>query len=405
MNLYPHQFEILEALRAGKRYIVAAPRTGKTRPVLEFLRERERVLILTPKNAISGWKAEMSRINLDERLDNSDWVVTNHEAMRSKPYKELSQVEWDAVVLDEAHVYGSYAKPNQLVVPVRNLKVKGPRLGVSATPCSETHAQLYHQVKALRLPLWEEYRNFYSWHKVYGIPHSIRAHGRLVPQYNKVKEQAWEEFKEFCSILDRKEAVPDFIEAEDQVVPIEAPEILEMCEQLKKDQVLNIGGRYIVADTPLALAQKCQQICAGVVLDDEGNPLVVNTVKRDWVQNTFSRAKIAVLTQFKAEVDQIGPIGGRKGSISEFQAGECDWLVGNVRALNAGVDLSMAEALVMTGCPWSFTQFSQARERLLRRDRTTSAPVYFPVIAGGIDEKVYRRVAVEKLDFHSRLYE
>jgi hypothetical protein len=390
--LYPHQLEILQNLKDGVRYVVASPRCGKTRPVIEFLRETRDVLVLTKKAAIPGWLSELKALSVD------NWTVVNYEQVRTKKW-DMDR-EWGALVLDETHAgCGTYPKPNQVTKPIYGLKVVGPRIGVSATPCAESYSQLFHQAKALRLPLWEEYKTFYHWHRVYGIPRSIRAHGRLVPVYSDVKEKAWEEFKKFCVIMDRQKVVPDFVEAEDKLVRLEAPDVLEMCDKIKRDGILRIDDRVVVADTHLAVAQKCAQICAGVVLDDEGEAINVNTVKRDWVDMMFKGSKTAILTTFRAEVGLYGGTDSQEDFRGEFER-----FTGNVRRFNAGVDLSPADQLVFTGCPWSAVQHQQGRDRLLRRDRVKAAPVYFPVIAGGIDEKIYNRVAIEKLDFTARLY-
>lgn len=396
-NLYPHQREILRELCEGKRYIVAAPRTGKTRPVLEFFRESERVLVLTKKAAIGGWESEARSLNLDDRLGNvgSGWLVTNYEQVKTKGFQaKYGGVEWDGLVLDEAHVLGTYPKPNQLVLPVRDLLVKGPRIAVSATPCPETYSQLYHQDKAMRLGLWEE-RSFYKFHKKYGIPDLIKAHGRMIETYKRVKDSVWDTFRDVCVVVDRKNVMPDFIEAEDELVSIEAPEVLEMCEQLMKDQVLKIDDRYVVADTPLGIAQKCQQICNGVVLDDEGEPLRVNTVKRDWINKRFKGVKLAILTTFRAETTFYGV----EGAPEAFLEGFSERFVGNYAKYSSGVDLSPAESLVFTGCPWSALHFFQGRDRLLNVKRSSQAKVYYPVIKGGVDEMIFNRVAGDKKDF------
>ena len=394
-NLYPHQKEMLSELEGGARYIMAAPRTGKTRPAIAFFGSG-RVLCLTKKAAIGGWERELAAMGV------SGWTVVNYEKVRTKGWD--SSVEWDGLVLDEAHFLGTKPKPNLICPLVHKLKINGDRIALSATPCAENYGQLFHQAKSLRLDLWTEYKNFYTWFKDYGISQQIRAHGRMVETYSGYHEKAWDEFKPFCSIVNRQEVVSDFVEAENKLVVLEDEGVLAMCDELKREGVLEINGHFIVADTTLALAQKCQQICSGVVLDDAGIAVEVNSVKRDWVRDTFKGVKTAILTQFRAEVDLLGGERDRMAYLDRFQQGEVDWLVGNMAALNAGVDLSVADALVLTGCPWSVTIYIQARERLLRRDRDRVAPVYFPVIKGGIDEMIYSRVAVGKMDFNSALY-
>ena len=391
-KLYEHQQKILSDLKNGRRYVVAAPRTGKTRPVIEFLRDCENVLVLTKKAAIPGWLSELDAMGV------SGWTVLNYEKVRTKGWDMLKQ--WGALVCDEAHTLATYPKPNTMTKPIYQLAVSGPRIGISATPSPETYSQLFHQAKALKLPIWAEFSTFYKWHKVYGVPDLIRANGRMLETYKNVPQRAWDEFKVFCCILDRKRAVADFVEAEDQLIRIEAPAVLELCEKLKRDMIIEIGGRVVVAETPLALAQKCQQICSGVVLDENGEPVRVNLVKHKFITNKFAGQKTAILTQYRAEVDMYGGTEDQEA----FRSGGAKWFVGNVQKYARGVDLAVADALVFTGCPWSAEAFIQGRERLLRRDRESKAPVYFPVIAGGIDEQIYHRVAVEKRDFNARIF-
>jgi hypothetical protein len=85
-------------------------------------------------------------------------------------------------------------------------------------------------------------------------------------------------------------------------------------------------------------------------------------------------------------------------------AGRIDKFVGNVQSYARGVAFSIADALVLTGCPWSSETFLQSRDRLLRNDRDRVAMVYYPVIKGGIDEQIYNVVAGEKRQFTARLY-
>ena len=394
-NLYPHQLEMVKSLQNGARYIVASPRTGKTRPAIEFLRDVENVLVLTKKAAVPGWHSEL------EALGVTGWTVTNYEAVRSKNW--ASTAVWGALVCDECHVLGRYAKPAETTKAVYKLSVKGPRIGISATPCAESYSQLFHQAKALKLNLWTEFKNFYAFFRVYGIPDLIRANGRMLETYKKVDERVWTEFSKFCCIVDRQKVVADFVEATDKLVLIDAPEVLELCNKLRRDGIIKIDGRNIVADSPLSIAQKCQQICSGWVLDDEGVAVKVHTIKSDWVRDNLKGLKTAVLTTYKAEVASY-VANGFSVDVEGFKAGNTDRFVGNIQSYARGVDFSVADALVLTGCPWSSETFLQSRDRLLRRDRTREALVYYPVIKNGLDEKIYKQVAITKKAFTARLY-
>jgi hypothetical protein len=253
------------------------------------------------------------------------------------------------------------------------------------------------------MDLWGDCKNFYAFNRAYGIPDQFKANGRMLESYKRVRDSVWSDFAERCCVLDRASVDGGFVEATDTVVRIDAPEVLSLCSTLKQDGILRIGDKVIVAETPLAVAQKCQQICAGWVLDDSGEAVFVHSKKLDWlVASGFG--KVAVLTTFKAEV--AGYLGkGLKGDSEKFVNGENDTFVGNVQSYARGVDFSIADALVLTGCPWSAETFLQSRDRLLRKDRTRDAYVYYPVIAGGLDEMIYNRVAIEKRAFTAKIYE
>jgi hypothetical protein len=398
-ELYPHQVEILKSLEKGARYVVAGCRVGKTRPVIAFLDAKEGIkLVLTKKTAIKGWISELKALNCDLNL----WKVTNYEQVRTAGWD--MGLEWGALVCDEAHVLGKYPKPAETTKVVAKLSVRGPRVGVSATPCAESHSQLFHQSKALRFDLWGDCKNFYAFHRAHGVPDPFKANGRMLESYKKCDDSVWTSFAERCCVLDRAKVAGGFVEATDRVVPIEAPEVLDMCHRLKRDGIIQIDGRNIVAETPLAVAQKCQQICAGWVLDDEGLAVFVHSRKADWVRDNLKGLKTVVLTTFKAEVGGYASIG--LGLDAEaFVEGRSGTFVGNIQSYARGVDFSVADALVLTGCPWSSETFLQSRDRLLRRDRVRDALVYYPVIAGGIDEMIYNKVAIEKRAFTAQIYE
>jgi hypothetical protein len=330
-------------------------------------------------------------------------LITNYEKVKGIRWD--FDVEWDALILDEAHAIGKYPKPNQCVAAIRGVKC-GIRIGVSATPCAESYSQLFHQERALGLGLWN-YKNFYDWFRAYGISEMIRVNGRWVETYKRVKEKAWEEFSGVCAVVDRQEVMKDFVEAKDVVVELKDSKVSSMCEELKREGILTVGDRTVVADTPMAVAQKCQQVCNGRVKDDLGEFIRVGSTKLDWYER-FKGVKTAFLTQYRYEATDISERYVGVEITDDFERfsgdGFMGWFVGTWHRFARGVDLSAAEALVITSCPWSAEGLEQGRDRLLNQARKEGAPVYFPVIAGEIDARIYNVVAGEKRNFTARQY-
>ena len=123
------------------------------------------------------------------------------------------------------------------------------------TPAAESYSQLFHQAKALRLDLWAGEKNFYAWHKKYGVQDLVRANGRFVEPYKKVRDSVWSDFRGICSVVNRQSAMSDFVEASDEVVELEDCGAMEMCSSIRRDGIIYVDGAAVVADTPMAVAQ------------------------------------------------------------------------------------------------------------------------------------------------------
>ena len=78
-HLIKQSKQIAEELNRGMRYVVAKPRTGKTRPVIEFLKGRKEILVLTKKAAIGGWHSELEAMGVTK----SDSIIADSAEPKS----------------------------------------------------------------------------------------------------------------------------------------------------------------------------------------------------------------------------------------------------------------------------------------------------------------------------------
>jgi len=410
-------------LVAGKSFLVAAPRTGKTRPCISVFGSGK-VLALTKLAAISGWQKELDAMGV------TGWTIVNYEKVLSKNW-DMTEV-WDGLVADEAHVLSAYAKPSLTALAVSKIKVSGRRIGCTATPCAESHSQLFHIARALRLPLSSRYKNFYHWFKSYGIPDKVKVGGYYRTVYKRCRPQAKEEFRKLCCVVDRQKEVPTFVDASDRVVPLVDKDMLRLQTDMLQTGKIELSPHPVIAKTLVSSMQKAHQICGGTVLREvrrelvrvggkvkvnkDGEPvtrgvnetLELSSYKARWVAEAMKDIKFACLTFFRGEVPLLhASLSDRKVTDDPelFQkTDENVVFVGSFQRFSRGVDLSEADAIVFYSIPFSAESFIQARERMLNHARTRPAPVYFPILSGGLDEQVYQRVAIEKMDFHKDYY-
>ena len=114
----PHQLEkAKECLKIieekGMTLLAGEPRSGKSFTailVAEQLEDVRRVLVLTKKNAISGFKKFIS----DDLK--CTYTITNYEQA-----KKLNKDDYDFIILDESHSLGAFPKPSLRTKAIREL--------------------------------------------------------------------------------------------------------------------------------------------------------------------------------------------------------------------------------------------------------------------------------------------
>jgi superfamily II DNA or RNA helicase len=137
----PHQFEAVyghllarPVVRALLAHDAGAGKTIMAGMLIKELKRRQgvhRVLIVAPAGLTDQWRRELltkfgedftviSREYMErERLDSldvwraTDQAITSLDFARQKPMRQaLESVEWDAVIVDEAHKLAAYVRPN-----------------------------------------------------------------------------------------------------------------------------------------------------------------------------------------------------------------------------------------------------------------------------------------------------
>ena len=110
MELREYQRTIVErakAILSAKRFVYLAMevRTGKTLTSLSIAEEMgvERVLFLTKKKALGSITDDANKLCPSYEF----WAI-NYESMHKLP-----KLDWDLIILDEAHTLGAFPKPSK----------------------------------------------------------------------------------------------------------------------------------------------------------------------------------------------------------------------------------------------------------------------------------------------------
>ena len=139
-----------------------AVRTGNSHIALEISKDYNNVLFITKKKAIKSI------------LD--DYKTANHLFnITVINYESLHKVEgvFDLVICDESNEkISAFPKPTLNAKRVKQF-VSNDLILLTGTLLPESNAQIFHQLWVSKHSPFKSFKNFYSFHKMYGIPEII----------------------------------------------------------------------------------------------------------------------------------------------------------------------------------------------------------------------------------------
>jgi hypothetical protein len=143
------------------------------------------------------------------------------------------------------------------------------------------------------------------------------------------------------------------------------------------------------------------QIYSGTVIDESGDGVAFDNTKIKLIQDLFRNKKIAIFYKFKAEESQLIWSYGYDRLTTDpevFNQSTDKVFISQIQSGREGINLSTADALVMLNIDFSAVSYIQARNRLMSKERTIPAKVYWIFAEGGIEQEIYSKVQ-DKQDF------
>ena len=179
-------------------------------------------------------------------------------------------------------------------------------------------------------------------------------------------------------------------------------------EDLSRNMVASIAGETITAPLRVTLLGRLQQICGGYIVDDLGRsheagrakmrallrlikrqpkPIVVFCryleevwAIRDELHDT-TNLRVETLTG-KVKIDKRSPL------IIEFQAGEIDVLICQIKTGGVGIDLFRATVAIFYSYTYGHIDFDQAMSRLHRRGQEYAVDLFLIFARNTVDEDI-----------------
>jgi|TARA_R110000824_G_scaffold389559_2_gene585693 hypothetical protein len=378
----------------GFVYLAMEVRTGKTLTSLSIASKlkAQKVLFITKKKAISSIDRDYAMLNPTFFLH-----TINYESLHKVSY----QLEWDVIIVDEAHSMGKLAKPSKRArdVKMRIIKSKAKVILLSGTPTPESYSQMYHQVYGIPKNPFREFTNFYKFaHKHINI--RIKPiNGLQIRDYSHGLPTIMDAMKPYMIAYSQKEAGFK-THTKETVLKVDMKQLTyEFANELLENRVVDCrDDEVILADTPVKLMMKLHQIYSGTVKFESGKAIVLDYSKAKFIRNRFKGMKVGIFYKFKAELEALKCVYGDAltTELSVFEDTDKSIALQIVSG-REGISLKQAESLVYYNIDFSATSYWQSRDRMTTKERIKNE-VYWIFSEGGIEEDIYKAV-INKKDY------
>jgi len=423
--------------------------TGKSRVAIQLIENfaLKKVLILCPKSVMDVWPEQIERharydlsylpIVLNNESvkrraemmkhfrDRSRLFVLNYDAAwRGDMRKAILEINWDLVILDEAHRIKS---PNSAISKFcAELGSRIPaRLAMTGTPLPHSPLDAFALYRFLDPGIFG--LSHYRFKEEYAVlggfeQKQVVAFRNLDELHDKMYSIAIRVTKEEC--LDLPELIHERLTCSLK------EKTRKIYDKIENDFYAELEGGEVTAANILVKILRLQQITSGHVTDDEGKQLWIDDSKEklleDFLQDLPKDEPVVVFCRFRNDLDAVHrvvnricyvPIGrftdlydqiipvarmhrgslelsGRVNQLKAWQEGEGHILAVQIQSGGVGIDLTRAAYAIYYSVGYSLADYLQSVSRLHRPGQKRKVSCYHLVASNTIDEKVYK--ALEK---------
>ena len=392
MKPYDHQLiganEVYGILRTnGLAYMNWEERCGKslTAILVSEMSKAKNILILTKKKALDGWHDTLKQYKHKKK-----YTVTNyHQAVKLKN-------EYDLIILDESHSYlSAYPKVGTIWKSVYKLTKGKPIIYLSATSHAQGYQLLFNQFRLSSWSPFKAYKNFYDFHRVWGIPDKTRTPYGLVETYTKIKPEVWGLVKHLFNSKTRKEL--EFAHEPKDVLRYFAlsGRTRELYNNCMKKEMLIVHEKGIESplDSSMKVRTTLHMLEGGVAKVDDDYYVLDNQEKIDAIKTDFGDIEdLVIMYQYIAEGKKLRQHFKHTTILQGTSFAE-------------GVDLSGFKHLVIYSQDFSTARHSQRRARQANKKRDTPIEVIFYLVKDAVSEQVYKTVSKNKTNFIDSTFE
>ncbi len=379
-------------------------RTGKTITSLATMKELaiHSLIIICPKRAIPVWESEIPRVFGSKP---PKFLIINFESAWRRE-KELLASKFQGMIIDESHRIKDRGSEQSKFC--WKLAKKVPyRLILTGTLIGNGYEDLYSQFKVIDPKLWTTWGGFESH---FLIQERLELPGRpmfkRIVGYRNTEELEAALVKYSFRITRAEIEKPKPIRIKKYLLDFK-PETRQHYRDIEKKLITMVQDKEVTTPIVLTQALRLHQLCGGFLTDDEGEVHVVGSEKLEALEALLRDSKYesvnwVIVVKYIAEISSISALGKRLGMDTREISGRAQYDPSmrpkmTILQVQSGIaiDLSYASHLVIFSQDYSFLNFSQFKDRIIRLGGT--APTYhFLMMKNSMDQVVYDAVFEKK---------
>jgi superfamily II DNA or RNA helicase len=428
---FEHQVVTTDYIKDTPRCLVTSdPGTGKTRSVLDAIKDREsRTLVFAPLSILeASWADDIEKFTPQlshavayaknrEKAFASDAqiVITNHDAVKWVAQNPHVLEGFDTLVIDEFTAFKN--KDSQRSKAMLRISASfSYRIAMSGTPNSNGILDLWHP--ALIVDEGERLgRRFYSFRGTVCTPRFNGFANEWVQKDNA--EETVAAALSDINIRYMLEECIDMPEQSFQTMHVTLPKkIMKQYRTLSEDSVLYTGAATINAIHAGAKVKKLLQLCTGAVYDEHGVTQNIHTERYDLVmQLVQERAHSLVAFNWKHEqrcmveiadklkikhatIDGDTPASKRKEVVDRLQAGQLQVVFCHPQSAGHGLTMTKAKTVIWASPTYNAEHYQQFNRRIYRVGQTDKTEIIQIAARDTWEPDVYQKLAgkVERMD-------
>lgn len=434
-DAFDHQKVTTDYINNTPRCLITSdPGTGKTRSVLDAIKNREsRTLVLAPLSILeASWADDIEKFTPEltyaiayaknrEKAFDSDAkvVITNHDAVKWVAKNKYLLVDFDTLVIDEFTAYKNKdSQRSKAALAVS--KAFSHRIAMSGTPNSNTILDLWHPTLIVddgeRLG-----HRFYSFRSSVCHPKFNGFANEWIQKGNAEETVA----AALCDINIRfmLEECIDMPEQSVQTMYVSLPKkIMQQYHQLANDSVLYTGQGTVNAVNAGSKVKKLLQLCTGTVYgesyDDTKVTQKIHTERYDLVMQLVQERSHSLVgfnwkheQQYMTELaDKLGikhgtidgdtPVNRRKEIVDRLQAGQLQVVFCHPQSAGHGLTMTKAKTIIWASPTYNAEHYQQFNRRIYRAGQTDKTEVIQIAARNTWEPEVYDKLSgkVERMD-------